>query len=91
MLLLCFFSATGLLRTATGWYSGEKITDIFNCNLQFGIHVGLHCVILRVCRIFWYCSLPSDDTRALPPPALELAVFALQKKSGLFVFSSSVL
>ena len=65
---------SGMLRTVTG-YTGEKRTDIFKCNRQFGIHVGLHRVVLRVCRVFRYCSRPADGTSALPPPSLELARF----------------
>ena len=49
--------------------------DISYCNLQFGVHVSLHCVIVRVCWIFGCCSRPFDSARALSPPALELARF----------------
>ena len=67
--LLCFFSAIWLWIVAHGYrvLHWGKRTDIFKCNLQFGIHVGLHRVVLRVCRVFRYCSRPADGTSALPP------------------------
>ena len=83
LLFLFRLRGSGMLRTVTG-YTGEKRTDIFKCNRQVGIHVGLHRVVLRVCRVFRYCLRPSDGTSALPPPSLELARFRPPEEERAF-------
>ena len=71
----------GLLRTATGLCNGTKRADFMSgrlplCNcLQFSIHVGLLCVVLRICRIFWLRPKPRHQLRSFSPSTLESACF----------------
>ena len=88
-----------LLRTATGLCNGTKRAEFMGgrlplCNcLQFGIHVGLLCVVLRVCRIFFFGSVRSLATNCARSRHRRSSprAFALQKKSRLPLFSASAL
>ena len=75
-----------LLCTATGLCNGTKRAEFMGgrlplCNcLQFGIHVGLLCVVLRVCRIAWLRPQPCNQFRSFSPSTLESPRFRSPKE-----------